>query len=82
MSIYCSMEEPKLKTANRKEYYKNYYQNHKDKYVRKQPKLKSYCPLCDCELYIESMPYHLNSKKHQSKFRKSAPILIDLNVEF
>ena len=77
------MEENKLlKTANKKEYFKQYYINNKNRYktYAEQNKMKFYCPLCDVSVY--HMSIHFKSQKHKAKFPKSDPIDIhSVNVE-
>jgi hypothetical protein len=46
-----------------KEYYKNYYQQHKDKWNDYSEKL------CECGVYVKSLYHHQRSKKHRDIIR-------------
>jgi len=70
------------KTANKRQYFREYYQKNKDKYKQyaQQQKMKFYCPVCDTSVY--NMPVHFESKAHKARFQKSLPIeMKELNVE-
>ena len=55
------------KTADIKEYYKNYYKN-----VSKKKEREDYhCPECNCTVKYFSKTLHLNSKKHQKNAAKT-----------
>jgi hypothetical protein len=52
---------------NKKEYFKKYYQEHKQKYVeqneRRKIQFKS-CSVCNCDVGIKSIQPHLKTVKH------------------
>ena len=77
----AKLHKKEQKTANKKQYFKEYYQNNKDKFRQyAQQKMKFYCPVCDTSVY--NMPVHFESKAHQARFQKSLPIeMKELNVE-
>lgn len=55
------------KTADIKEYYKNYYQN----VLKNKKRDDYYCEVCDCTVKYFSKTLHLNSKKHQKNSAKT-----------
>ena len=77
----AKLHKKEKKTANKRQYFKEYYQRNIDKFKQyAQQKIKFYCPVCDISVY--NMPIHFKSKKHKAHFDKSEPIeMKELNVE-
>jgi hypothetical protein len=57
---------PKTKNEKQKEYFKNYYENNKEKFVeynKKRSQLRFHCTNCDTQVLVKHRLRHSRTKK-------------------